>query len=113
MKIYGSKVESRADIEKAASSRTINKTIRDIEALMKGNPLSSSSDLRIKLHDKIYELLQSEAKYWYRRGFKRGHKTVARKFKNAPKDITAIICLRGGYFGRNQKLMVLSSKIKE
>lgn len=66
-------MKSVEDIEKEASSRSINKTINEIVRLSQGRRISSNGQLHEKLHQMLFQLLHEKARFWYQRGFKRGH----------------------------------------
>lgn len=100
-----------SDLEKAASSKAINKTITEIEALLVGQALQPAKGLRAKLHTKLDELRRSEAKQWYRRGFRRGHETSAGFSKKVPKTITRKMRMKSLYFGQGGESILLKSKI--
>ncbi len=85
MVAYSSKLMSKEKIEKEASSKSILKTIREIETLIAGKPLSSRSRLRSKLHAKIYKLLRIKAMNWYREGLKGDMKLSQCKTTESPR----------------------------
>lgn len=110
---HSSILKTREKIEKEASSKSILKTIREIETIIAGKPLSSRSQLRSKLHAKIYKLLRIKAMNWYRKGFKRGHETVAMQINKVPKTIKREMTMTGFYFGPQGKDILLRSRLKD
>lgn len=57
----------------AAASASINKTLKEIDAILEGEKLSKAGKLRSKLRKTLIEALEDVGKTWYRRGFNRGH----------------------------------------
>lgn len=100
------------EIEKEASSKTINKTVRELKALLDGERISADSPLRAKLHDTLFKLLRQKARWWYLRGFKRGHETCARKVKSPPKMISRRIRMRCVFLPEKGERILLKSRLK-
>jgi hypothetical protein len=70
-----------------AHSKSIRKTIADINKLLASEPLSDNSGLRATLRKKLNELARAEARFWYQRGFRRGHRTCAKLVPGCPAEI--------------------------
>lgn len=61
---------------------SLNKTIREIDAFLSGQPQEpTSSALRDELHGKLADL----ARVWYAKGFNRGHRECRAAFKETGK----------------------------
>lgn len=59
----------------AAAGQSINKTLGDIEALLKGADFSPSSrPMRKKLRECLQQALEDVSESWYKKGFNRGHR---------------------------------------
>lgn len=106
-------LENKEEIEKAASSKAIKKTISEIEALLDGERVYPDGELRQKLHQKLYELLVTEVKFWYRRGFERGHKTCRKECAKVPKTIRRRMRLYTAYFPEKGTPVMLNSTLKD
>lgn len=103
-----------ANHEVVASSKSLNKTIKEIDSLIDNNPISADSQLRKKLHEKLYELLEQEAVHWYRKGFKRGHITCHNKRLDVPKKISQTMLIRRDAYIKKEGIEVeLYSRIKD
>lgn len=107
-------VTKSKNYEVVASSRSLNKTIKEIDSLIDNNPISTDSQLRKKLHEKLYELLEQEAVHWYRKGFKRGHITCHNVCSDVPKKITKTMRIRRDAYIKKDGIEVkLNSRIKD
>lgn len=62
------------------ASASIQKTLKEIEAITSGGQLESKSHYRQKLHTILENSLIDIAKTWYKKGFNRGHKESFRNF---------------------------------
>lgn len=104
-----------SEVEKEASSKSINKTISELKALLEGERISApSGSRRDELHKTLKDLLRYVAKRWYRRGFRRGHKTCYSEGANVPKIITKNMLIYAPYLtekGETIKIKV-ESKLK-
>jgi hypothetical protein len=65
-------------IKAAASTSSINKTLKDIDAILDGVRLPAGSGKREELRARIREALAETAVKWLREGFRGGHTTTAR-----------------------------------
>lgn len=101
------------DIEIRASSKSLNLTIKEIDALIDGKPISTNGLLRTQLHDKLFKLLQKEARVWYGIGFKRGHKRCRELVKRVPRKITKDMRIRTRYLPNEVVRVALKSVIKD
>jgi len=63
------------------ASRSLNKTLQDLEAIATRREPGPPGPLRQKVHEAIYDLIQAVARRWYGKGFKRGHRTASARFK--------------------------------
>jgi len=68
------------DFMVAASSKSINKTIKDIDNLLEGKYLQPEGPMREELRQKLRDILVDTAKDWLEHGFKGGHIVAAKKF---------------------------------
>ena len=59
-------MRSVEQIEKEASSRSINKTVSELVRLAKGKRIPPAKNLRKKLHDMLYRLLREKAQFGIR-----------------------------------------------
>lgn len=105
--------KSVTEIEMAASSKAINKTISELETLLEGDRISADCQLRDKLHKKLFDLLRSEARAWYKRGFKRGHQTCHNEGENVPINITRRMVIKAPYLSEKGESVILKSEIKK
>lgn len=110
---YRNAPQDIAEIEKKASSKAIYKTISELDTLLEGDRISADGKLRDKLHKKLFDLLRSEARYWYRRGFKRGHQTSHREGEKVPKLISRKMRIYAPYLSKNGEAITLKSEIKK
>jgi hypothetical protein len=87
------------EIETRGSSKSIIKTISEIDALLEGMRISPTVDspLREELHNKLYKLLSRVAESWFKQGFKRGHQTCRRKGAKVPQTISIPMRIRAPY----------------
>ncbi|MFK3871992.1 hypothetical protein [Pseudoalteromonas rhizosphaerae] len=69
----------------AAASASINKTLKEIEAILEGGNLPNAGELRSKLRATLIESFEGVGKQWYRRGFNRGHRESYSAFKEKGK----------------------------
>ena len=86
--------KSLAAIKKEAHSMTIRLTIREIEQLLGGEEISTNSQLRAVLHEKLFLLLQCKIEKWYERGFRRGHSVCRAACNKVPQTIKHTVRLR-------------------
>ncbi len=100
------------DVEKEASSRSINRTISEIIRLSQGKRISSVGQLRKKLHSVLFHLLNEKARFWYQLDFKRGHETARKKSKQVPLDSRRRIRMRAAFLPKDGERIVLKSKLK-
>ncbi|MDZ8120140.1 hypothetical protein [Pontiella agarivorans] len=76
------------------ATSSINKTLEEIEKIMKGEELSDAGPLRSDLRDAIENALIELATRWYKKGFNRGHKESYEKYvlkDKFPKRITTTV----------------------
>ena len=102
---------SREDIEREASSRSINKTIGEITRLSRGERIGSDGRLREKLHDVLFRLLRQKARFWYQRGFRRGHEAAREKSKYVPSKLVRPMRMRAAFLPKEGERIVLKSAL--
>nr|WP_315215105.1 hypothetical protein [uncultured Duganella sp.] len=76
------------------ASASLNKTIREFEAMLAGGKIGKSGKLRKKLRDKLNEMLEEVAMDWLKHGLKGGHAVAARDFiesQTFPRDIEVTV----------------------
>jgi len=104
-------MKSIDDIEKEASSKSINKTITELRRLMKAKRISASGPLRKKLHGLLFRLLQEKAEFWYQRGFRRGHQSAHKKLKTVLLKLRRPMRMYAAFLPKKGKRIVLKSRI--
>ena len=104
--------EDKETIEKKASSKSLNRTIKDLETLLERKRISTQSPKRQEMHDILFELLRSEARRWYQRGFHRGHETSQKIGKGVPKTISRRMRIRAPYIRKEGISIKLKSTIR-
>ncbi len=72
--------DSFSEIYKEAASASIQKTLKDIEAILEGYHLPSEGVKREQLRDKLRNELINLSIDWLEHGFKGGHKVAAKEF---------------------------------
>lgn len=101
----------------AGASAALNKSIKEIERILKGARLPLDRPLREKFRDTIRDALQKASLNWYKIGFKRGHKTSFEKFRelgSVPQAISKRVKVRFKRFGDGQPIQVqLRCKIRK
>jgi hypothetical protein len=106
------RAQSVFDAEQRGSSKSLQKTISEIDALLEGKQISADGDMRAELHAKIFKLLFREAIYWYKQGFKISHHNFRRHGIPVPLTISARVLLRGTpYFPENGVVVNLDSTL--
>lgn len=100
------------DIEKEASSRSIYKTINELARLSKGNRIAVDGHLRKKLHGALFQLLREKARFWYQRGFRRGHEAAREKSKRVPFELRRPMRMRAAFLTKEGERIVLKSKLR-
>ena len=74
----GKKNDGKIEFDDGGSKAgaSINKTLKDIEALLTGGELSPdyNAKKRVELRAKLLEAFEQVGKSWYRKGFNRGHR---------------------------------------
>lgn len=105
-------MKSIENIEKEASSRSINKTINELACLSKGKRIASDGHLREKLHDTLFRLLREKARFWYQRGFRRGHEAAREKSKRVPFELRRPMRMRAAFLPKGGERIVLNSKLR-
>lgn len=98
-----------SNIEREASSKSIQKTLKEIQMLMAGKRISPTGLLRKKLHDTLYSLLSDKACWWYERGFRRGHESAFLKGKDVPRRLTRKMRLHACFLPVKGQLITLAS----
>lgn len=106
-------LQNNSETEKRASSKTLEKTIGELDDLLNRKRISTTSCLRGALHKKLFELLERETVYWYRKGFRRGHETSRRCGKKVPREISRKMRLKAVYFPPAGVRVVLKSTEKK
>lgn len=74
LKNRNKKLDDIRDDGGAGASASINKTLSEIEAILDGEDLEPSGELRTKLREKLLNSLEEVGQHWYKRGFNRGHR---------------------------------------
>lgn len=69
----------------AGASASINKTISEIEHILRGKKLPSTGSLREQLRAELQAAIITSSRKWYRKGFNRGHKACYQAVKNGEK----------------------------
>ena len=110
MKIESKADKSITDIEQRASSKTLNKTISELKALLDGNRIEVVRGLRGEQQEKLIELLRQEVRFWYRRGFKRGHQT---SYREGEKVIKRRMRMYAPYLAKDGEKITLKSDISK
>lgn len=105
--------KSITDIERRASSKTLNKNISELTTLLEGNRITVVGGLRGTQQEKLFELLRQEARFWYKRGFKRGHQTSYREGEKVPIKITRRMRINAPYLDREGEPVTLKSDINK
>jgi hypothetical protein len=67
----------------AAASASINKTLKEVEAILNGADLGPAGELRSKLRDTLVKSFERVGRKWYRRGFNRGHREAYQAFSES------------------------------
>ncbi|MCX6166148.1 MAG: hypothetical protein NTU73_15020 [Ignavibacteriae bacterium] len=93
----------------SGASKSLNKSIKDLEKISKNKLLDNAGELREKFRSRYKNILLKVALQWYKIGFKRGHKVSYLKFiktgtvpKNLTKEMNASFIK--GTFKRKVKL---------
>lgn len=75
--------EQKYDNERfaAGASASLQKSIKDIEAIISGSKTSFGAPLRNRFRRKLYNALRDASMRWYRIGFRRGHNTCYKMFR--------------------------------
>ena len=99
------------------ASRSLNKMLRDLEAIAARREPDGAGPLRHKVHQAVYNLIQDVARRWYMKGFKRGHRTAFAKFREDdsagfPKKISKHIRMRFHFSGDQALHVHLKSDLK-
>lgn len=68
----------------ANAGASINKTLKDIEALLTGQDMTphNNANMRIELRETLLKAFEKVGKSWYRKGFNRGHLEAYRHAEN-------------------------------
>jgi hypothetical protein len=106
------RTKTTEDIEKAASSRSINKTISEFNALIRNRRIHTDSVLRQRQHAVLYRLLRERTRWWYLRGFERGHEMARRESKSVPQQLKRAMRMRGVFLPKAGERIVLRSNLK-
>ncbi|QDU22510.1 hypothetical protein [Urbifossiella limnaea] len=77
--------------EARGSSKTLIKTIREIEALLKGEDIHPSAELRQLMHDKLRLLVEAKFKEGCEYGFAAAHAVCRDHSKAVPKKIKRFV----------------------
>ncbi|WP_200867582.1 hypothetical protein [Pseudomonas syringae] len=73
-------------------SKSIKKTLKEIDELLEGSKLSKAGPLRTKLRERILDAFDDVGKQWYKKGFNRGHREAHEAFTKSdgvPKKLNA------------------------
>jgi hypothetical protein len=106
------KLARKEEIEIEAFSQSINKTIKELEALVRGERVIPNGKLRANLHAVLFKLLRQKARFWYHRGFKRGHESAHRKSKKVPLEMLRPMRMRFAFSPNETYRIVLHSKLR-
>jgi len=100
---------SRQDIEKAASSKTLRKCVRELDGILTSRQFPNShSPRRVEYHDMLQTLFEDLATTWYKVGVKRGHRMSARS-GGAPSKLKFTRTLKSNIFSGGVNVRVKSS----
>jgi len=104
---------SRATLEKQASSKTLNKCIRELDDILTNKTLPTASlVLRRKYHNKLKDLIEEIASGWYQTGFERAHKTLFDDGDTKQRKLEKSMNMRAGYFRNGVVRTTLRSNLK-
>ncbi len=107
-------VSDDSEVEARGASKAINKTIKEIDAILAGEELIPVMGLRRKLRRDIYQALETLSERWYKRGFNRGHIESFERFDrtgSVPRKLTKTV-RREFVRNRGRSEVQLSSRVK-
>jgi hypothetical protein len=100
---------SRQDIEKAASSKTLQKCLNELDGILTFRQFPKShSPRRAEYHEMLETVLENIAITWYKVGVRRGHRMSARS-GSAPSRLKFTRTLKSNIFSGGVKVTVKSS----
>ena len=101
---------SLGTIEMRASSKTLNKSISELDSILDDGLPTTSQKLRKKYHDKLRDVIEEIALGWYETGFKRAHKTMLQDGDTKQRKLEKRMRIRAPYFRNGMIRITLKSK---
>lgn len=100
---------SQQDIENAASSKTLQKCLNELDGILTLRQFPKSHSPRhAEYHDMLQTVLEDIAVTWYKVGVRRGHRMSARS-GSAPSRLKFTRTLKSNIFPARVKVQVKSS----
>src|SRR5260221_11806865 len=100
---------SLGTIEMRASSKTLNKSISELDNILVDGLPTTSRKLRKKYHDKLRDVIAEIALDWYETGFKRAHKTLLEERDTKQRKLEKHMKIRAPYFRNGMIRITLKS----
>jgi len=90
------------------ASKSLKKSLSEIEDFLQGNKIAPATALRAELHEK----LEKFAIYWYRRGFRRGHRESNKQLVRGKVPETLKCDAAREFFTTSKRTVPLKSALK-